>query len=77
MKIIVWSKENCSHCIQTKAFLDSKGIQYEERKIGQDWTVEELFQVVPTAKTVPQIFIDGEYIGGYHELVNILQPTKE
>ena len=72
MKAIVWSKENCSFCVKAKTLLDSKGIQYEERKIGSGWTKEQLFESVPTARSVPQIFLEEEYIGGYTELVNRL-----
>jgi glutaredoxin len=77
MKTIVWSKENCSFCVKAKTLLDSKGIQYEERKIGSGWSKEQLLESVPTARSVPQIFLDGEYIGGYTELVNKLLSTKE
>jgi glutaredoxin len=77
MKTIIWSKENCSYCLKAKTLLDSKGIQYDERKIGEPWTKEQLLEAVPTARTVPQIFLHGEYIGGYVELVNKLHTTKE
>lgn len=45
-----------------------KGIEFEERKIGDGWTKEDLLKAVPTARTVPQIFLDEEYVGGYTEL---------
>jgi glutaredoxin 3 len=45
-----------------------KGIEFEERKIGEGWTKEELLEAVPTARTVPQIFLDEEYVGGFTEL---------
>lgn len=72
MKATVWSKDNCGFCIKAKTLLDMKGIQYEERKVGSGWTKEQLLEAVPTARTVPQIFLDEEYIGGYTELVNKL-----
>ena len=69
MTAIVWSKDGCSHCVQAKALLESNGITYEERNItGGTWTREQLFEAVPTAKTMPQIFLDGEYVGGLNEL---------
>jgi glutaredoxin 3 len=68
MKAIVWSKNNCTNCDQAKALLTSKGIQFEEKKIGEGWTKEELLEVVPTARTVPQIFLGEEYVGGFQEL---------
>ena len=68
MKAIVWSKYHCTFCEQAKSLLSRKGIEIEERKIGDGWTKEELHEAVPNARTVPQIFLDGEYIGGYNEL---------
>jgi glutaredoxin len=68
MKAIVWSKYNCPYCDQAKALLKMKGIQFEEKKIGDGYTREELLEAVPTARTVPQIFIDGELVGGFTEL---------
>lgn len=68
MKAIVWSKYHCTYCDQAKALLKQKGIQYEERKIGDGWTKEDLIEAVPSARTVPQIFLNEEYIGGFTEL---------
>ena len=76
MKAIVWSKYHCPYCDQAKALLTSKGIQFEERKIGDGYTREELLEAVPTARTVPQIFIDGELIGGFNELKTKLTESK-
>ena len=68
MKAILWSKYQCPYCDQAKALLKSKGIQFEERKIGDGWTKEDLLEAVPTARTVPQIFLDDELVGGFTEL---------
>lgn len=68
MKAIVWSKYQCPYCDQAKALLNSKGIQFEERKIGDGWTKEDLLEAVPTARSVPQIFLDEELVGGFTEL---------
>jgi glutaredoxin len=67
-KAIVWSKNQCPYCVQAKALLDMKGIEYEERNVQEDWTKEQLLGVVPTARTLPQIFLDDNYIGGFTEL---------
>ena len=75
MKFIVRTKPNCPNCDQAKALLKNKGIEYEERNIGIDWTKEQLLEAVPTARTVPQIFMGEEYVGGYTELKQKL--TKE
>jgi glutaredoxin 3 len=68
MTTIVWSKYHCPYCDQAKALLNQKGIQFEERKIGDGWSKEELLEAIPTARTVPQIIMNGELIGGFTEL---------
>jgi len=68
MKAILWSKYQCPYCDQAKALLTQKGYTIEERKIGDGYTKEDLLEAVPTARTVPQIFIDEELIGGFTEL---------
>ena len=73
IKAIVWSKENCPYCLQAKALLESRGIKFEERNVSRDWTREQLLAAVPTARTLPQIFLDEAHIGGFTELRKHLQ----
>ncbi len=68
MKAIVWSKYNCPYCEQAKKLLSAKGIEFEERKIGDGYTKEDLLEAVPNARTVPQIFLNEELIGGFDDL---------
>ena len=75
MKAIVWSKYNCPYCDQAKALLKQKGIAFEEKKIGDGYTKEELLEAVPTARTVPQIVINGNVIGGFTELRKYIDET--
>ncbi len=67
-QIIIWSKPNCPYCDQAKALLNAKNIGFEERKIGNGYSREDLLEAVPTARTVPQIFVDGQHVGGFIEL---------
>jgi len=68
MKAIVYSKYNCPYCDQAKALLTQKGIEFEERKIGDGYSKEDLLEAVPNARSVPQIFLDEELVGGFTEL---------
>ncbi len=77
MRAIVWSKYNCPYCDQAKALLKSKNIPFEERKIGDGYTKEELLEAVPNARSVPQIFLDDKLIGGFTELRQYIQDTME
>ena len=69
MQAIVWSKDFCPYCIKAKAALKKAGVVYEERVVGGGWTREQLLEDIPNARSVPQIFIDGNHIGGYNELM--------
>jgi glutaredoxin 3 len=69
MRAIVWSKDACPFCVQAKNLLTMKGIDYEERNISQGpWTREQLLEAVPNARTLPQIFLDEQHVGGFTEL---------
>ena len=68
MKAIVWSKPNCGYCVKSKSLLKSKGIEYEEKNIADGHKIQDLLALVPNAKTMPQIWLDEEHIGGYPEL---------
>lgn len=75
MKAVVWSKEQCTFCDQAKALLTQKGYDIEEKKIGEGYTREDLLETVPTARSVPQIFINNTYIGGFTELQKYIEET--
>lgn len=69
----VWSQPNCPACEQAKALLDARGIGYEVKTLNVDITKEEFLTRLPGARSVPQIFINDEHIGGLAELTNILR----
>lgn len=75
MKVVIWSKYHCGQCEQAKAILGQRGITFEERKIGDGYTREELLEAVPTAKSVPQIFINNQLVGGLPELKRYIEET--
>ncbi len=72
MKAVIWSKDNCPNCVQAKNLLKLKGVAYEERMLGDKWTREDLLALVPTARTMPQVFLDDKLIGGFSELKQLL-----
>lgn len=76
MKAIIWSKPGCPYCVQAEKLLENKGYDIEERKIGFGWNREQLFEAVPNARTVPQIFLDEQYVGGYDDLVKYFKEKQ-
>ena len=74
MKALIWSKDGCGQCVQAKNMLNLRGIQFEERCLDSGpWTKDDLLRSVPDARSLPQVFLDDEYIGGFRELRERLQ----
>lgn len=77
MRAVIWSKYHCPYCDQAKALLTQKGITFEERKIGDGYSKEDLLEAVPGARTVPQIFLDDNLIGGFTELKRFFEQESQ
>jgi glutaredoxin 3 len=68
----VYSTGTCPICVKVKAFLDKRGIGYDEVRIDLDREAMKEFAVATDgARTVPQIMIEGACIGGFTELTEI------
>jgi len=66
--VVLYTKDNCSYCMNAKSLLINKNISYKELKLGEDFTRESLLEMFPEAKTFPVIVVDGFNIGGYVQL---------
>ena len=80
MIIEIYSKPACPFCDKA-LFLAQQVVQesshsYNKYMLDEDFTREELFEKFPTARTFPQITIDGESIGGYTEFEAFIKENK-
>jgi len=76
MDTIVWSRDFCPYCDIAKDLLKTYDIAFEERNLSKpEWTREDLFEMVPDAKTVPQVFVNGRYVGGAAQLREYLDQS--
>lgn len=64
MHIIIYTKDNCPNCTTAKQLLAAKGMPCEERDIDVPLWFETLNMLYPEARQMPQIFIDGQRVGG-------------
>ncbi len=73
MKTEIFTKPTCPRCINAKTLLTRKGVSFEEYPLGENGvtkeTIEQKIGEGAVVKTVPQIFLNGVYIGGYQELL--------
>lgn len=75
----VYSKENCTFCVQAKKLLESKNIEYQEIRVDLDPDARE-YVMSRGHRTVPQIYLDDELFveGGFQGLVKLSdQELKE
>jgi len=67
-KVTVYTTTYCPYCHATKAFLNSKGVKYEEIDITRDQNMKRKVMEELGWKTVPIILINDKLIGGYDDL---------
>jgi len=67
MKVEIYSKPQCPFCVQAKALAERKGYELTYKMLDEDFTREDLMETFPTARTFPQIVVDGNKIGGFTE----------
>jgi glutaredoxin 3 len=71
-RVKVYSTGICPICDKTKTLLNKWGIAYEEVRVDQGQeNLREFSKVTQGARTVPQITIDGQWIGGFSELTEM------
>ena len=73
--IEIYGKPQCPFCDKAKALCETRGFKYTYKSLGTDYTREELMEMFPNARTVPQIVINGQKIGGYTEFEKYIDDT--
>ena len=67
-QIEIYSTQQCPYCVRAKALLNAKGLDYEEIDVSVDQQIMQYMVERSGQRTVPQIFIDGESVGGFQQL---------
>ena len=71
MDIVVYSTEVCPYCVMAKKLLKSKGLTYREIDITHDEALQQEMVARSGRRTVPEIFIDDDFVGGYDDLARL------
>jgi glutaredoxin 3 len=68
-RVTMYTTTVCSFCMQAKRLLRERGISYDEINVETDPSLrDQMISRAAGRRTVPQIFIDDAYVGGYVEL---------
>ena len=69
--IVVYSTEVCPYCVVAKKLLKSKGLTYREIDVTHDEALQQEMVTRSGRRTVPEIFIDDDLVGGYDDLARL------
>ena len=76
-KVEIYTKGHCPYCHHAKALLTQKGVSFQEYAIDvQPELRDEMIQRANGGRTVPQIFIDDQHVGGCDDLVALEQQQE-
>ncbi len=72
--VVIYSTDYCPYCRQAERFLKDKGVDFKSVDVTRDDALrEKLVEMSGGRRTVPQIFIAGEAIGGYSDMIALHQ----
>ena len=69
----IYSKTNCSYCLQAKQLLEMEQLLFDYLTLGTHYSLQEFVELFPDARSFPMIVKDGEVIGGFSNLVEYLK----
>lgn len=72
MHIEIYSKTGCAQCDEAERIVQATEHTYNKLMLDNDFTRDQLFEIFPTARTFPQIMVDGNAIGGLQQLKEVL-----
>ena len=75
-KIEIYTTMWCGYCARAKSLLEKKGAAYEENDVMEDAAKRAEMRERSKRTTVPQIFINGQHIGGSDELAALESAGK-
>jgi glutaredoxin 3 len=67
-RVEIYSTSQCPYCLRAKALLDARDVAYTEIDVSANRQMMQHMIERSGQRTVPQIFIDGEAVGGYQQL---------
>ena len=73
--ITIYGKPGCGFCTKAKSFVESRNFEYEYKDVQMNHYMIELKEAMPDVRSVPQIWVQGQHVGGYNELIAYVEDT--
>jgi len=68
-KVVIYTTQTCSFCLSAKRFFEQKRWPYEEIDLTDNVSLREKLNAEYHWRTVPMIFINDEFLGGFRDLI--------
>lgn len=68
----IYSKDDCQQCDAAKIICSMKGVEFEVKKLGTDFSREDILALAPNTRSFPVVFKGNDLVGGLHQLQQIL-----
>ncbi len=75
-QVVIYTTEVCPYCQMAKQLLTAKGVAYQEVRVDQDAAIKDAMIAKSGRRTVPQIFINDQSIGGFDDLAALEKAGK-
>jgi len=73
--IEIYGKPQCPFCDKAKSLCETRKFKYVYKQLGMDFDREQIMEMFPTARTFPQIVVNGQNVGGYDQFTQYLDDT--
>ena len=70
-EVVVYRTPACGYCFRVKHLLESKGVPFTEIDVSRDHDKRQWLLEVTRQRTVPQVFINGQSVGGFDDLARL------
>lgn len=74
--IVIYGASWCGYCQKAKALAEQYQLDFEYRDVDNSEMKQQLKSILPTAKTIPQIWWHGKHIGGYDDFAREVENTR-
>lgn len=76
IKTIIYTKEGCWYCIEAKKLLQENNIIFNNIDLTSNKELHQKLAIKTGQSTVPYIFLNGKFIGGYQDLLELINTNK-
>lgn len=76
LKVLLYTKDTCKYCIFAKDLLEKNSIPYEVIELSNNRELHQKIASQTSQNTVPYVYINGEFIGGYRDLQKLEESGK-